>query len=168
MTLQMRKVLWLSLFLFVGVVLQSLFADSLRIKGAKPDIMLTITLVGAMFCEGNGGAGFGFVNGLFFASIASPPAGGFGATIISRTLVGFGVGWLEEHLFRESLPLAIGIVVGGTLLAEALFFAIAPQPNIPLWFRHLLGETAYNGVLAIPLFFLLKRVIGRSALTDLF
>ncbi len=160
MTPETKKVIWLSVCLLFAITLQSTFADSIQIQGVKPDIILTLALVGAMFCDGNGGALLGFIAGLFFAAIASPPAG-FGAIIISRTLGGFGVGWLGEHLFRENLKLAIPIVMGGTILTEALFFVIAPQANIPLWIRHTLGNSLYNAVLTIPVYLLLKRLIGR-------
>lgn len=166
MTPQTKKAIWLAVSLLLAITLQNTFADSMRIRGAKPDFTLVVALVGAMFCDGNGGAALGFSSGLFFASLAAPPAGGFGGIIISRTLTGFGVGWLEERLYRESLQLAIPLVACGTLITEAIYFVIAPQPNFAFWLRHTLGEGLYNCVLTLPIYLLLKRLVGRSSELD--
>jgi rod shape-determining protein MreD len=149
----------LALALFLAAMAQGVYADALQIRGARPDFLTLIAILGALFCDANGGAAVGFFAGLLLASLAAPPHGGFGSLIVSRTLVGFGVGWLEERIFRDNPLTALLLVALGTALADALFFVTAPQPDIPHWARMLGLTTLYNTVLALPLYFLMRRLL---------
>ncbi len=154
------RALRLGTLLFVAICAQCVFANTLRVRSVTPDIPLVVAILGSMFHDANGGATIGFATGIFHAALAAPPSGGFTALIVSRLLVCFGVGWLEERVFRESVPLAIGLVALGSLLAECLFFVIAPQPNIAHWFRQMLATTLYNMVFALPIYLIVHRWIG--------
>jgi pheromone shutdown protein TraB len=144
--------------LFVAALIQSVFADALRIKGAGPDLLLLVALLGSLFCNVNGSAALGFSAGLLHAAMSAPPHGGFGSLIESRTLVCIGAGWLEERVFRDNVLIAIFLAAFGTALAEGLFFLFAPQPNVLLWARALGIATLYNTVLAGPLYFVIRKV----------
>lgn len=149
-----------ALALFLAALAQSAWADAMRFYGAKPDFLILIALLGAMFCDANESACLGFFAGLLTACLAAPPRGGFGSLIVSRTLVAFGVGWLEERIFRDNALLAVAIVACGTALAEGLFFVLAPQHPIGHWARGATLTTLYNALLAIPAYFLLRRCLG--------
>ena len=73
------------------------------------------------------GRAWGLWPGVLYASLSGPPHGGFGSLIVSRTLVGFAVGWLEERIERDNPFLAVALVTAGTALADCLFFLFAPQ-----------------------------------------
>lgn len=162
-----RKAIWLGISLFVALILQATFADKIKIVGVKPDLTLVVALTGAMFCEANGSSLLGFVAGLLHASFATPAGGGVGAIIVSRTLICFGIGLLGEHLYRDSLRVACIAVAAATFLTEVIFYVIAPQPIVSVWFRHAVGTAVYNALLAIPLYLFLRRTIGRKE-TDRF
>jgi hypothetical protein len=155
-----RQFIGLTIALLLATLAQAVYADILQIRGARPDFLVAVALLGSLFCNANGGAALGFFAGLFHAALASPPAGGFGSLIVSRTLVCIGVGWLEERLFRDNPLTAFAIVTFGTALAETLFFIFAPQPNILHWARNLGLTTLYNAVLALPLYWLVRRLVG--------
>jgi rod shape-determining protein MreD len=155
-----RRTLILILAIFLAAILQTSLAASLRMGGGQPDFLLIVAILGAMFCDANGGAALGFFTGLIHASLASPPHGGFGSLIVTRTLVGFGVGWLEERLYRDTLLHALFFVALGTVVAECLYFIVAPLPNIPLWAGRMGFTVACNILAAIPAFWLLRRLIG--------
>lgn len=155
-----RRSLGMIAALFLATLAQAVYADAMQIAGARPDFPLAVALILSLFTNANGGASLGFFAGLLHASLASPPHGGFGSLIVSRTLVCAGVGWLEERMFRDHALTALGIVGVGTALAETLFFIFAPHPNILLWARHLGMTTLYNGLLAIPLYLVIRRLIG--------
>lgn len=155
-----RRSLGLALALFLACLAQMVYADALRLFGAPPDFVLLIALLGAMFCDANGGALIGFCAGLLRASIAGPPHAGFGSMVVSTTLVGFGIGWLEKRIFRDNPLLALAFAAVGTALAEALFFIFSPQPHILHWARGLGLTTLYNALLALPVYLLLRRLIG--------
>ncbi|HLV78857.1 MAG TPA: hypothetical protein VKT32_01210 [Chthonomonadaceae bacterium] len=156
-----RRGLLLAAALLAAAILQCAAAGALQLWGAQPDLLTTTALTGALFCDANGGAALGFFAGLFLASLTSPPHGGFGSLIVSRTLAGFGAGWLEGRLFRDNARLAIFLVALGTLLADLLFFLFAPQPLSLRVAVTLLKTALYNGVLALPLTLLLRRLLPR-------
>lgn len=157
----MRRGLSLALALFLAALAQSVYADPLQLRGAKPDFLITVAVLGALCCNANGGAVLGFFAGLLQATLASPPHGGFGSLIVSATLVGFGVGWLEERVFRDSALFAVGMVTIGTALQAGLFFLFAPQTHmVAHWLRGAALTALYNTVLALPLYWLVHRLPG--------
>ena len=145
---------------FVAAILQAVFADAAHLRGARPDLLTATAIVCALFCDANEGAGLGFMAGLLLASLTGPPRGGYGSLIVSRTLVGLAVGWLEERIERDNPLLAVALVTAGTLLANGLFFLFAPQHAISHWARGMALTTLYNAVLAYPLYFLIRRLVG--------
>jgi len=152
--------------LFLAALAQSAWADALCIHGAKPDFLTATAILCALFCDANEGAAVGFFGGLLYATLAAPSQGGFGSLIVSRTLVGFGVGWLEERIFRDNILIAIGLVAGGTALAEGLFFVFAPQHPIGHWARSAGLTTVYNTVFAAPLYLGMHRLFRRVRHTE--
>ena len=159
MSPERRRSLRLALALFAAALAQSVYANAIQIRGAQPDFLILTVILGALFCDANGGATLGFFAGLLHASLAAPPHGGFGSLIVSRTLVGFGIGWLEERVFRDNPLIALTLVALGTALADTLFFVFAPQPDIPHWARVLGLTTLYNTVLALPFYYLFRRLL---------
>ena len=155
-----RHILGIGAVLFGAALMQSAWAGAMRVHGAQPDFLVMACCLCALFCDANGGAGVGFAAGLLHACLASPPHGGFGSLIVSRTIVGFGVGWLEERIFRDSSLLALAVVSLGTILAELLFFLFAPQRHVLLWARSMGLATLYNTILALPFYFLVRRIVG--------
>lgn len=151
----------LAVALLLAAVAQSLWASALQVHGARPDFLTAVALLGALFCEANSAAATGFVAGLLSASLSAPPHGGFGSIIVSRTLVCFGAGWLEERIFRDNPVVALAIVCLGTLAAELLFFVFAPQPQALHWARYALGSVLYNTAIALPLYGVMRRLVGQ-------
>lgn len=166
MTPQTVRNLRLAAALLLAALVQLGFAPSIGIRGVRPDLLLSTALLSAMFSEANGGAALGFFAGLIHASFAAPSAGGFGSLIVSRILVCFGVGWLEERIYRDNGLLAVVIVGIGTLLTEGVFFILSPQRHLVHWTRSIGGTTLYNLVLAYPLYLLLRRWLGPLRLRE--
>lgn len=161
-----RRGLWFTLLLLCAATVQSAWANSLTIRGAHPDFILTTAILCTLFCDANEGAAIGFSAGLLSACLASPPEGGFGSLVVSRTLVGFGVGWLEERIYRESVLIAAALVIGGSVLAEGIFFVCDPRSlllHLLLWARIAGLGVLYNGILALPLYWIVKRCAGRKS-----
>ena len=162
----LRRRLIFALALFLAALAQSAWADAVRLRGAKPDFLVLIALLGALFCETSESAALGFFAGLLMACIASPARGGFGSLIVSRTLVAFGVGWLEESIFRDNALIAVAVVTCGTALAEGFFFVFCPQHHIGHWARGVGLTTLYNALLSLPFYFLLRRCLGPRPRSD--
>ena len=166
MTPQAARTVRLCVALLVAALVQLAFAGSLSIRGVRPDLLLATSLLISMFSDANGGAALGFFAGLIHACFAAPPLGGFGSLLFSRTLVCFGVGWLEERIYRDNGLLAVVLVGLGTLLAEGVFFVLSPQRHLVHWARSVGGMTLYNVLLAYPLYLLLRRWLGPLRLRE--
>jgi rod shape-determining protein MreD len=149
-------------FLLVAGILQAAFGDAVRLWGAAPDLLLTGSLIGAMFFGEGASALIGFSAAIIHASLASPPLAGVGSILVSRTLVCFGVGWLEDRMYRDNVLVAIVVALFGTLAAECLFYVFYPQHDVLRWARILLVTTIWNGLLAAPCFFVIRRLVGKG------
>ena len=159
MSLETERGIKLSIALFVAAVLQAVFAERMSLFGARPDLILAMILSGGLFCNTNSGAALGFFGGLFHASLASPPHNGFGSLIVSRTLVGFAVGWFEERVERQHPLIAFGLITGGTFVCEILFFLFSPQRTPLYWIQNALFTTLYNALISVPLFYLMRVIL---------
>ena len=162
MTPTARRALGLGAAILLAAIAQAVWGNALHLRGAQPDFLTATAILCALFCDANSGAGVGFACGLLLASLAGPPHGGFGSLIVSRVLVGFGAGWLEERIERDNPLLAVGLVSAGTALAGCLFFLFAPQHTIGHWARSMMLTTLYNAVLALPLYFLVRLLAGKG------
>ncbi|HLJ54450.1 MAG TPA: hypothetical protein VKT77_05375, partial [Chthonomonadaceae bacterium] len=118
--------------LLAGIV-QAAIAGHVQLWGAAPDVLLTVSIVCAMFCAEGSSAAVGFAAGFIHASLAAPPGAGFGSLVVSRTLVCFGVGCLEDRLYRDSALVAAIVVAAGTAAAEGLFFVFNPSRSVLAW-----------------------------------
>ena len=147
--------------LFLAALLQCVYSDSLKVGGAHPDFLLATAIVGAMYCTPNGGAALGFAAGLINACLAAPPHGGFGSLIVTGTLVGFGVGWLEDRVFRDHGLMALALVAIGTAVGECLFYIFTPMRDVAHWARGMALTVLYNSLISVPLYMVVRRFLGR-------
>ncbi len=166
MTPQATRIVRLSSALLAAALIQLAFVGSIGIRGVHPDLLLATALLSAMFSDANGGAALGFFAGLIHASFAAPALGGFGSLVVSRVLVCFGVGWLEERIYRDNGLLAVILVGVGTLLTEGVYFILSPQRHLVHWASSVVGTTLCNLILAYPLYLLLRRWLGPLRLRD--
>ncbi len=150
----------LAAIVFLAGVLQAAFADAVKLWGGRPDLLLTTALVGSMFCGEGAASLLGFSAALIHASLAAPPHSGVGSILVSRTLVCFGVGCLEDRVYRDNVVVALVVVLLGTLATEALFFVFYPQRDVAAWSRTLLPTLAWNGLLAAPCFYAMRGMLG--------
>jgi rod shape-determining protein MreD len=145
----------LTLFLMGAFIVQSAFGGSMAIRGARPDIALTALLVCCLYVSSAAGAAYGMMIGLLSASYFDRFVG---SIIVSRTIGGFLLGALEERIFRDSVFMALAAATLGTIAVEGLFFVFAPQPHALRWIIRTLEAAAYNGVLSLPIFWLVHRI----------
>ena len=163
MTPSVRRWFGITFALYGAAIVQCVYAEKMQVYGAIPDFLTAAAVLIALFGDPNRGAAVGFFAGLILAVLASPPHGGFGSLILSRTLVCFAVGLLEHRIFRDHALIALVLVGGGTLAAETLLFVFAPQHNITHWARGMASTTIYNTVLAVPLYFLIRWIVRPNA-----
>ncbi len=167
MTPYARRLGIIAIALLVASIYQMTVASSMLIFGAQLDLVLTTAIVGSMLCDANTASAVGFTSGLFTAAMTAPPISGFGSILVSRTIVCFLIGWLEARIVRDSAVLAPLFGVLATVLCAMLFFAFDPQKDVSHWTVVMVGSAVYNGLAALPLFWLIRRLAGRDDTTAL-
>jgi len=145
--------------LLVSFILHASLAGSIVIRSAHPDIALTTLLVSCLFVGSNGGASLGTLAGLLEASYTNRYVG---SIMVSRTITGWVIGALEERIFRDSILITISTVLLGTFASESLFFLFAPQPHALRWLVRTSESSLYNAVLAIPMYYLVRKLVKRK------
>jgi rod shape-determining protein MreD len=149
------------LFLLVlgAFIINAALGVDIRVGPARPNLAVTAMLVGAQFGGPNSGAALGFVTGLLESSYT---AGYVGSFLFTRTLAGYSIGALEERVYTENVLVTVAIVALGTAFIQASFYVVAPQPHMELYFTRALWQSAYNSILAIPLFFVFRRMVRKK------
>lgn len=147
------------LFAFVA---HAAWSGGLQVGEARPNLVHCVLMLSCLFVDGNTGAAIGLITGLLEGSFAGRYIGSF---LVSRTLVGFLAGVLEERVFRDNLLFALFMVFSGSLLIEGCFFLFAPRPHVVAWAVRTLLSAVYNTLLALPLYYVLRPVL-RSRTPD--
>jgi rod shape-determining protein MreD len=146
----------LGLFLLAAFCVHVAHVTDMQIYSARPNLTVMALLVGCLFLDAGSGAVFGFLCGALEASYAGIFVG---SILVSRSIVGFALGAMEERVFRDNVFVAMLLTLLGTFAVEALFYLFAPQPNFPGWAVRVAGESVYNAVLALPAYLILRRVV---------
>ena len=149
----------LVLVLLVAFVLQAAYGSALAIHEARPNLSLTTLLIVCLFADAPTGALLGFLMGLLEAAYTERYVGSF---LVTRSLAGWAVGVLDETIFRDNLLVTLLTAPVGTLLVEGCFFLFAPQPHVLRWADRTLLQALYNGLLALPLYLVLRRIARRG------
>lgn len=142
--------------LYLFAVLQQTLPARIAILGARPDFLLLLSIVYSFFLPRSLGAGFGFLCGMFHGALAGVS---IAAYISSRSIAAFCAAWSKDLRYELNLA-AVAFVTGiTTVVAELTWLLISPQPGIGAFLGATIGTAVYNGVLAAPLYALLKRVV---------
>ena len=137
---------------------QQSVSHRLAIAGIPPDFLLVVLGCLSICGTRRSGAVTGFFAGLIQGAISGANFAQYG---LSRIVAGFLTGWLNALELEANAIVAFLAVVGTTLISQLLLMFLAP-PSASRIFSFLLatmGSAVYNGVLAIPFFVLLKRIL---------
>lgn len=155
-----RQIILAAVLVCLAAVLQGRGAHALRVGQAQPDFVLIALGCSATLLGGARGIALGFWSGLLTASL-NP--GTFGTYLASRTLAGAFAGWLQGSVIRDSVVVPPLALLATTLVAEVISVLMAPTHHLRLWALQVGGETLYNMLLALPVYFLLRRLgVGRQ------
>lgn len=145
-----RRWLPLAAWVAAAAVLNLVLSSDCGTWSVRPNVCLCAMLLSSLFVGPNTASGLGFWAGLLEASYAATDVG---SLIVSRTLAGFGVGVLEERIFRDHVLVAVAAAFLGTLGAEGCFFVFAPQAHARAWAAATTGEAVANALLAVPMYY---------------
>lgn len=142
--------------LWIAGALQMALAPRLAFSSAQPDFPLVVLASLALLGERRAGTAVGFFAGLLQGVLAGA---NLAAYAISRTLLGFALGWIRFAGLVPNAVVAGLAAAAGTLLAQGLLmFAAHRGPVVPFLAGTLLAAMI-DGALAMPLYALLRRLI---------
>ncbi len=146
--------LLLAAILLVASWLQAGLSARIALFHARPDFILT-TLVCISVLIGNL---YGTVQSLWAGFLTAVLAGfNYGSVMVSRLLTGFLCGSLQQHIIQDSPFIPLITVFLATWLCEGLYFLMAPNLHYLRWWTHMvLGESIYNSILSVPIYFGLR------------
>lgn len=139
--------------------LQQALAPRLAVYGSPPDFPLVGLSALALLGERRAGTLTGFIAGLIRGVLAGT---NLAVYAISRTVLGFVLGWIRFAGLIPNAPVAGIAAFIGTLMAQGLVMIQAHQGPIVPFLAGTLVSAGINGALAMPLYALLRRLIDPS------
>ena len=144
------------LTLWIAGGLQQAVAFQVSAGGVAPDFLLVAIVSLSLFSLRRNGSVVGFIGGALHGAIAG---GHMAAYVITRTLVGLCVGWVTGMEFEGNTAVAAIVTAAATLASQLTFLLMNPHGAILSALLATIGSAVYNGVLAIPLYALLRKVL---------
>jgi len=152
--------------ILASAVLQSTLLNHLTIVGVKPDLILLVVVFLGLFKGSTVGAMVGFCGGLIYDLTSSSL---LGLNALSLTLVGFLVGLIQGKVYGENIVFQVALVFAATLMSNILFFLLSAIFYLASPLGHGLGRiilpaAIYNICLVIPIFWVMRKLLGRYIL----
>lgn len=149
-----------AVLLWLAGVLQQGLAERLAIFGVAPNFLLIALGPMALLSRPSVGGTMGFFAGLIQGALAGANLTHY---VISRTLAGFLTSLGNQLDIRLALTVAGLACAATTFIAQLiLMFLAPPSGSLIAYLFGSLGMALYNGVLAIPLYSLLRRWFAPS------
>ena len=150
--------------IWLAAILQQAVAPRLSILGMRPDFLLVVLTPLSLWVPRSTAAILGFFCGFFQGAAAGANLTHY---VISRTVAGFAGSWSRTVGFEIN-----AVVVGVTaflltLLAQTVWMFLAAPREVLAFLGDTIGSAMYNGVLAIPVYMLLKRIVNPNARSGL-
>jgi len=137
--------------LWIAVALQS---SVMPYVPGNPDLVLVLVSVFSLTSNRAQGAGFGFAAGVWFGAVAGANVAHY---TISRVTAGFLGGMLPSIGVQAGYLIAAATTAGLTIVAQFLLLFLAPPPSIAGFLLSTIVTAMVNGVLALPVYGLLRR-----------
>ena len=144
------------LLLWIAGAFQQAVAFQISLGGVGPDFLLVVVVCAGLFASRRNGAILGFLAGVIHGAIAG---GHIAAYVVTRTLVGFVVGWFTGMEFEGNMAVGFIVTAAATLATQLTFLLLNPRGAILASVLATIGSAMYNGVLAMPLYALLNKVL---------
>ncbi|MBX3112455.1 MAG: hypothetical protein KF857_10640 [Fimbriimonadaceae bacterium] len=141
--------------LFVAAVLEAGLARHLAIYDARPSFLLVLALSYGLSVRPGRAAVVACVSGVLTGGLSGASMAAF---TVGRTLVCFFLGFLERVEIKVALPLGAALVAVGTCVDAGFTMLISPPSDIGGFMRATIGSAVYNGVLAFPIYGLVRRM----------
>jgi len=150
----------IALGLWLAGGLQQSIAPKLAIAGAPPDFLLIALAAGSLVMDRLQASFLGFICGLIHGALAGANLMHY---VISRSAGGFISAWMRSTTFEPNAVLAVATGFFLTLVSQVLLMFLAPPKQLLPYLGATIIAAAYNGVLVLPVYSLLKRLIPKRA-----
>lgn len=127
------------------------------ILNARPDYLLVALSCLCLYASRAGGAMVGFIAGLMAGAITGANLTQF---IFSRSVAGFLDSWSRSLGLDANAVTAAANAFFVTIVAQLILMFFAPPPGIASFLGATIGSAMVNGVLAVPVHALLRRILG--------
>lgn len=152
-----RGVLVSGLAIWLSAVLQQSIAHRIDLLTATPDFLLITLSCLCMYSSRAGGALIGFLVGLAAGAITGANLSQF---IFSRTITGFLDSWSRSFGLDPNFIAAAVNAFVVTIVAQLILMFFAPPSGIVAFLGATILSAMVNGVLAVPVHALLRRILG--------
>jgi len=152
-----KGVLFSAFVLWFGAALQQVVSPRVGIFGANPDFLLVFMSCLCLWTSRVGGGVVGFFAGLFAGATTGANMTQY---IFSRTITGFLDAWSRLFGVDANLFVAAINAVLVTVIAQLVQMFFAPPSGIVAFLGATIGSAMYNGVLAVPVYALWRRILG--------
>lgn len=146
--------------IWVAGSLQQVLAPRLAIAGAMPDFLIVLLAASSLFMPRASSAAVGFACGLVQGALAGANLMHY---VISRSIAAFLTSWPQNQRLEPNAMLAFGTAFFLTLVSQILFMFLAPPRQLMPYLGATIVSAAYNGVLVLPVYFPLRRLVKPRA-----
>lgn len=139
---------------WLAAILQQSLAPRLAIGGGSPDFLILFAFCLSLVSRPGAGALLGLASGAIQGALTGATLAHF---VLSRAAIAFGLSYVDQSgvdLGRRTAAVSIGVA---TLVSQLVLMLLAPPTEIGPYLRATIFTATYNGVLAIPLYGLLRR-----------
>ena len=143
--------------LYLAIVAQVSIAPAVAPFGCVPDFLLLALGLFSMRGGRLSGAMIGFFAGILYGGVAGA---NIQLYVFSRVIAGLLIGSVSSMELDSSFLLASIVSVFTVLIGQGIMILLAPHPNLIGLVGATIETAVYNGVLAIPVYALLKRIQG--------
>lgn len=154
-----RKVISVVLLYWITMALSHTLSAKISIGLVEPDFLLIVATVLAILHEPRAGALFGFISGAIDGGLIGAD---MASLVVTRTIAGYLAGHIGNLDFEIKPIYAALVVAGATIVCHTLFALPAPPPQVGVYVRDTIFAALYNGVLALPLYALVRRSLRRQ------
>jgi rod shape-determining protein MreD len=141
-------------FLLLASWLQAALSTRIEVFHARPDFVLTTLVCICILVGTTHGTLLSVWAGFLTAVLAGY---NYGSVLVSRLIIGTLSGTLQQHLIQDNIIIPPVTIFLATWLSETIYFLMAPNLHSLHWWSHMvLGESIYNAILSIPIYFGLR------------
>lgn len=136
--------------------LQMGVSSRIGLFGASPDFLLVQIAAFSPFLNRLQGGVIGFFAGMVNGSFVGANMTQY---VLSRTLTGFLAAWANDIRFAPNSLVIFMTGFASTVFANIVMLFMAPPAGIGPYLGATILSAVYNGVLVLPLYALLKRIL---------